>query len=437
MPRLHLVAALEGHDGRAWGVAWSPDGEETREGDFASESHPSTFSLSLSPTHHPTHTHTHTHTHGSTGSTLASCGADRTVRLWTRTGAGGGQKQQQQWTAAATLDGPASRAVRCLAWSPCGARLAAASFDATTVVWERAGGPSSSSSSWIAAAILQGHESEVKSAAWSPGGTHLASAARDKSVWVWEAVPDGAGGTEYECADVKQGHTADVKAVAWHPAPERVAGCAAPGGGVLVSASYDETIRVWADAGDEWVCAQVLGVGDGGHAGTVWCLSFEAPEEGRPARLPRLASGGGDGSVRVWACPPRRAGASPDDDFAWGVAQALDGAHGDRPVYAVAWAQPVAGRRARLATGGGDDAVRLWEETEDAEGGGGGAGSLVQVASAAASPPTEVNGLAWCPAGRDGGCLLAAACDDGVVRVWRVVEDEEEEEEGGDGGGGG
>jgi WD40 repeat protein len=50
----------------------------------------------------------------------------------------------------------------------------------------------------------------------------------------------------------------------------------------------------------------------------------------------------------------------------------------------------------------------------------------VEVAAAAAEPPTEVNGLAWCPAGPDAGALLATAGDDGVVRVWRVVEEEEE-----------
>lgn len=39
----------------------------------------------------------------------------------------------------------------------------------------------------------------------------------------------------------------DVKSVAWHP-----------DGDVLVSTSYDDTIRLWCDAGDEWTCAQTL-----------------------------------------------------------------------------------------------------------------------------------------------------------------------------------
>lgn len=35
--------------------------------------------------------------------------------------------------------------------------------------------------------------------------------------------------------------------VAWHP-----------GGELLASASYDDTIKLWADQGDEWECVQTL-----------------------------------------------------------------------------------------------------------------------------------------------------------------------------------
>ena len=39
----------------------------------------------------------------------------------------------------------------------------------------------------------------------------------------------------------------DVKTVRWHPQGE-----------VLVSASYDDTIKLWVEEDDEWVCAQTL-----------------------------------------------------------------------------------------------------------------------------------------------------------------------------------
>ena len=31
-----------------------------------------------------------------------------------------------------------------------------------------------------------------------------------------------------------------------------------PGGEILVSASYDDSIKLWVDSGDEWDCAQTL-----------------------------------------------------------------------------------------------------------------------------------------------------------------------------------
>ena len=39
----------------------------------------------------------------------------------------------------------------------------------------------------------------------------------------------------------------DVKAVVWHPDGE-----------ILVSCSYDDTIKLWRESDDEWVCEQTL-----------------------------------------------------------------------------------------------------------------------------------------------------------------------------------
>ncbi len=39
----------------------------------------------------------------------------------------------------------------------------------------------------------------------------------------------------------------DVKMVAWHPDGE-----------LLASASYDDSIKLWRDVGDEWECVQTL-----------------------------------------------------------------------------------------------------------------------------------------------------------------------------------
>ena len=209
------------------------------------------------------------------GRSLASCSADKTVRIWQSDGSGG------CWRCTAVLEDHHARTVRAVSWSPEGAALATASFDATASVFAREAGE------WACAATLEGHESEVKGVAWSPSGALLATCGRDKSVWVW-AVAEGAaaggfGGDDadpYECVGVLQGHTQDVKAVRWHPS----------GDGLLLSASYDDTLRLWAEeAPEEWACVQVLE----GHTSTVWDASFAGAGE-------RMASASADGTVGLW-----------------------------------------------------------------------------------------------------------------------------------------
>jgi len=86
---LECVATLRGHDEpRVWHVAWSP-----------------------------------------TGGTLASCAADRAVRLWA-------PQRDGTWACAAILEDGHQRTVRRVSWAPCGTLLASCSFDGTAMIWK-------------------------------------------------------------------------------------------------------------------------------------------------------------------------------------------------------------------------------------------------------------------------------------------------------------
>lgn len=47
--------------------------------------------------------------------------------------------------------------------------------------------------------------------------------------------------------DVKHGHSQDVKSIAWHPTQE-----------LLVSCSYDNSIKLWMNHDGDWDCVQTL-----------------------------------------------------------------------------------------------------------------------------------------------------------------------------------
>lgn len=345
--------------------------------------------------------------------------------------------------------------------------LAAACFDATVTILELLPGPPPS---LVVAAVLEGHESEVKSVAWSSGGALLATASRDKSIWIWEV--GGTSPDDVECVAVLTAHTADVKALAWHPAAE-----------LLASASYDDTVRVWAEDEDDWYATGVLSA----HTSTVWGVAWESG--GRPA--PRLATVSDDRTVVVYRrVPPPVAGGEDRWVVVWRLGaedsrrSGVDsvGVH-RRPIYAVDW-----GRGGWIATACGDDCVRVfgptrgvpplpivsdgWASDPDADippplppgpdacaaptasdgppaeehsstpvGGGGpppvdggnasatdpatdvdaasavDADAFVLVGVAAPAHAGDVNSVAWHPVE---GRVLASAGDDGAVRVWRL-----------------
>ncbi|KAG6329960.1 hypothetical protein ID866_9131 [Astraeus odoratus] len=350
---LQLVSELPGHEERAWQVAWNP-----------------------------------------TKPLLASCSADKTVRLYSYHRKGQDPTSPLSFSLVTTIPTTHSKTVRSVAWAPSGKAFATGSFDSNVCVHEKRedsddGDNPNRADDWECVTLLEGHETECKSVAYSSTGTLLASCSRDKTVWIWEVQPD----SDFECMGVLMEHTQDVKCVAWHPTEE-----------ILASASYDDTIKLYMDdPSEDWYCFATLT----GHSSTVWSLAW-SPDGNY------LASSADDLTIRLW---------KRTDKYKWKFVHQLKG-H-ERSIYSISWGIGrglSSGKLGWLASTGGDGRINVWEIADPSEQPGTESmlNSKLITSVSSAHDVSDVNSIQWCS--RPGfENLLATAGDSGSVKVWRVV----------------
>ena len=294
-----------------YAVAWSPDGNRLASAD-------NTAAVQIWDAPSGTYILTYRgHTPGGAtavawspdGQYIASGGSDATVRVWE---ASTGHKITTY-----TGHTGSTKMVNAVAWSPNGKYLASAGEEGSVQVREAL--------TWRLIYTYKGHISQyggysVNAVAWSPESSRIASASSDETVQVWDATT---GRHVY----TYMGHSAAVNTVTWSPDGTR-----------LASGSDDKTVQVWSPSASGTLKYS-------GHADSVQAVSWSSDGQ-------HLASGSVDKTVRVWDLSPN------------GNAYVYPG-HTDE-VYTVAWSPggfpwPWSHEGQRLASGGKDTTVRLWQ----------------------------------------------------------------------------
>lgn len=233
---LRLVDKVQGHEGICWHASWDASGE-----------------------------------------LLASCGQDQIMKIWRVI-----ESKLVCLSSTSEEDTIHSRTIRRVAWRSDSKLIAACSFDSTITVWRV-------NDDWTLTYLTKifGQESEVKGVCFSACGEMLATCSRDKSIWIFDVSgflsSTLTNSVDVDCLAVLQGHSQDVKNVKFNPRNPSI----------LISVSYDDSIKLWTDIGGDWELTDTLR----SHTNTVWDISF-GPKSNE------FATVSADGTLKIWSSKP-------------------------------------------------------------------------------------------------------------------------------------
>ncbi|GAB4276341.1 MAG: AAA-like domain-containing protein [Oscillatoriaceae cyanobacterium] len=325
------------------------------------------------------------------GQTIASAGANGTVKLWTIQGQLKFElKAHQGW-------------VNGIAISPDGSTLATAGSDQTAKIWNLKAAAKGNSPQPL---TLTGHTNSVYSVSFSPDGERLATASNDNTAKIWnlKAAANGqVGANGHSPLHTLSGHSSSVRSIAW-----------SPDGKLIATASYDQTVKIWKQNGELLDTLK-------GHSAGAYSVSFSPNGS-------YIATASVDETVRLWSLNPKMPNTLPRSSAAirsvsFGPGGKLIATGGEDRTVKLWNRQGVLVRTLKghtgvilrvvfspdgrlLATTSSDTTVKIWRLAD---------GKLLKTLYGHQS---AVNSASFNRNSR----LLATASDDNTVKLWRVTD---------------
>ncbi|KAJ1932973.1 Chromatin assembly factor 1 subunit, partial [Kickxella alabastrina] len=169
------------------------------------------------------------HSYSGTGWRFATGGGDNNVRIWRlRTPQ---ERETDAQSPAVEFLASLNRhtaPVNVVRFAPGGSRLASAGDDGVIIIWRQVAEVAGEDiEAWRPAAMLRGSLADICDLAWSPCGGFIVSASVDNTARIWDA-------REARCLQVLADHTHYVQGVAWDPRGE-----------FLVTQSSDRSVRMY------------------------------------------------------------------------------------------------------------------------------------------------------------------------------------------------